>query len=111
MLFAASNCLGQKKPLISNYEEVVARAKTELDSLFKTGMPLPLEAARRGLQGAYVIDVTVHDKGQVRSVFVVSSNAVNVEMQNRVKDFIRAIEFGFKVPKSTTYKFRYTFLF
>lgn len=102
---------GQKKPLLSNYDEIVNRAKAELDSMFQTGAPLQVEAAKRGLQGEYVMDITVFDKGKIQSVFMVSSNAVDVSMQNRVKDFIRTIEFGFKVPKSTNFKFRYTFLF
>lgn len=107
----ASAVSAQKKPLLNNYEEVTARAKKELDSLFQTGAPLQVEAAKRGLLGEYVIDITIFDKGKVQSVFMVNSNADNVPMQNRVKDFVRTIEFDFKVPKGTNYKLRYTFLF
>lgn len=103
--------MAQKKPLLSNYDEVVAAAKAELDSAFQTGKPLQVEAAKRGLQGEYVMDITVFDKGKIQSVFMVNSNADNAPMQNRVKDFVRTIEFGFKVPKGTNYKFRYTFQF
>lgn len=108
---SAVECLAQKKPLISNYDEVVARAKAELDSMFQTGAPGQLEAAKRGLIGEYVMDITLFDKGKVQSVFMVSSTAVDVPMQNRVKDFVRTLEFNFKVPKSTNFKFRYTFQF
>ncbi len=111
LFFAIEECDAQKKPLLSNYDEVVARATSELDSLFKTGAPLQVEAAKRGLIGEYVMDITLFDKGKVQSVFMVSSTAVDVPMQNRVKDFIRTLEFGFKVPKSTNFKFRYTFQF
>ncbi|MBL7848176.1 MAG: hypothetical protein JNL40_11950 [Cyclobacteriaceae bacterium] len=111
LLWPKAEAPAQKKPLLSNYDEVVNRAKIELDSLFQTGAALQVEAAKRGLQGEYVMDITVFDKGKIQSVFMVSSNAVDVSMQNRVKDFIRTIEFGFKVPKSTNFKFRYTFLF
>lgn len=100
-----------QKPLISHQEEIIKRARTELDSLFKTGGHMQVEAAKRGLAGEYVMDITVFDKGKVQSIFVVSSNAINAEMQNRVKDFIRTVEFGFKIPKSTNCKVRYTFRF
>lgn len=103
--------VAQKKPLLNNYDEVVARAKSELDSMLQTGASLQLEAAKRGLQGEYVIDITIHEKGQIQSIFMVNSNADNAAMQNRVKDFVRTIVFGFKVPKGTNFKFRYTFLF
>ncbi len=101
----------QKKPLLNNYDEVVARAKVELDSMTQTGTPFQVEAARRGLQGEYVMDITIHEKGQIQSVFMVNSNADNAAMQNKVKDYIRTIVFGFKVPRGTSFKFRYTFLF
>jgi hypothetical protein len=101
----------QKKPLLNNYDEVVARAKAELDSMLQTGARLQVEAAKRGLQGEYIMDLTIYDKGQIQSVFMVNSNADNAPMQNRVKDFVRSITFGFKVPKGTNYKIRYTFQF
>lgn len=100
-----------QKPLISHEEDIIKRAQAELDSLFKTGGPLQVEAAKLGLAGEYVMDITVFDKGKVQSIFVVSSNAINAEMQNRVKDFIRTVEFAFKIPKSTNCKVRYTFQF
>ncbi len=110
LILAALPLKGQK-PLISHQEDIIARATSELDSLFKTGGPMQIEAAKRGLAGEYVMDITVFDKGKVQSIFVVSSNAINTEMQNRVKDFVRTVEFGFKIPKSTNCKVRYTFQF
>ncbi len=111
-LLCSSHCaFAQKKVLLTNYEEVVTRAKIELDSLFKTGEPLQIESAKRGLVGEYVVDLTLYDKGKVQSIFMVSSNAADVTMQNRVKDFLRTLEFSFKVPKSTNFKVRYTFHF
>lgn len=103
--------VAQKKQLLSNYDEVVAMARRELDSLFQPGAPLRVQAAKRGLVGEYVVDITLFDKGKVQSVFMVSGSMADVTMQNRVKDFIRTFEFGFKVPKSTNFKFRYTFQF
>ena len=100
-----------QKKLIPEYDAVVAAAKAELDTMMQLGRALQLEAVKFNVKGEYVIDLTIYDKGKVLSVFMVSSDAGDVKMQNSAKDLIRRVEFNFKVPKDKTYKFQYTFVF
>ena len=111
LVFISENSFSQKKILIQEYDKVIASAKSELDNMLKNGGALQLEAAKLNLKGEFVIDMTIHDKGKVQSVFMVSSDAGDVKMQNAVKDLVRRIEFNFKVPKDKAYKFQYTFNF
>lgn len=110
LLFIGENSFSQRN-LISDYDKVIAEAKSELDSLMMQHGVLQLEAAKRNLKGEYIIDITIHEKGQVLSVFMVSSDADNVKMQNAVKDLVRGVTFAFKMPKGKNYKFQYTFNF
>lgn len=110
-VFIPGKSFCQKKKLLQEYDQVVAQAKAELDSLMMPGTAFLQQAAKQNIKGEYILDITVHDKGQVLSVFMVSSDADDVKMQNRAKDLVRTIVFGFKVPRDKTYKFQYTFQF
>lgn len=100
---------GQKKSLYL-YEEVVAEAKLELDSSMLNGT-LKEWAVKNNVKGEYIMNVTIHEKGKVLSVFAVSSDIDDIKMQNRVKDAIRTVVFNIKMPKGKTYKFQYVFNF
>lgn len=110
ILFFSIQSQGQKR-LIQEYNQVVEAAKAELDSMMKQAGSLQTEAKEVNVKGEYILDVTIHEKGKVLSVYMVSSDADDVKMQNRAKDLVRRVEFGFKVPKGKTYKFQYTFSF
>ncbi len=105
----ASHAHGEK-PLIQGYEEVVAKAKTELDSSMQNG-ELKEFATKRGIKGEYILDITIHERGKVLTVFAVSNDSDNLKMQTSLKDFVRTLEFNFKMPKGKNYKFQYTFTF
>ena len=100
-----------QKKLILEYEAVVAAAKAELDTMMQPGGALQLESVKLNIKGEYVIDLTIYDKGKVLSVFMVSSDAGEIKMQNAAKDLIRRAVFNFKMPKDKTYKLQYTFNF
>ena len=104
--FAAS---AQKKSLYE-YDDVVAEAKSELDSAMKYGT-LKEWVVKNNIKGEYILDITIHEKGKVLSVFAVSNDTDDIKMQNKVKDIIRTILFNIKMPKGKTYKFQYTFTF
>jgi hypothetical protein len=109
LLFIGVSAAAQKKTLYL-YEEVVAQAKLELDSSMKYGA-LKEWAVKNNIRGEYIMDITIHEKGKVLSVFAVSSDADDIKIQNRVKDMIRTLEFNIKMPKKKTYKFQYIFNF
>jgi len=109
LLLTALSAPAQKKSLYV-YDEVVAQAKLELDSSMQYGI-LKEWGMKNNVKGEYIMDITIHEKGKVLSVFVISSDADDVKMQNSVKDIIRTVVFNIKMPKGKTYKFQYTFNF
>src|SRR6185436_1511706 len=109
-LFAGLGSRAQSRPLLYDYDDVIAHANAECDSSMKTGY-LHEMAIKYGIRGEYVMDVTVFEKGKVLSVFAVSSNATDVKQQNLVKDIIRQMQFGFKLQKGKNYKLQHTFKF
>jgi hypothetical protein len=110
-LFISYQYVVAQKPLIQEYDKVVEAAKSQLDSMMRSNGSLQVEAKELNVTGEYILDVTVFDKGKVLSVYMVSSDADDIKMQNMAKDIIRRVEFGFKMPKGKTYKFQYTFNF
>ena len=109
LVFAGVAAFAQKKSLYE-YEEVVAEAKAELDSSMHVG-DFKKFAVRNNIKGEYIMDITIHEKGQVLTVFAVSNDTDNLKMQTGIKDFLRQFTFAIKMPKGKTYKFQYTFSF
>jgi len=102
----------QKKVLIAEKDQIIEEAKKELDqTLANPGSAFMKVITEKKVTGVYVFDITICEKGQVLSVFVVSSDARDVTMQNQVNDLVKAHEFNFKMPKGKSYKFQYTFNF
>jgi hypothetical protein len=109
-LFSCLSVHAQSKKLLQSYEEVVAQATIECDSSMKSGY-LHEMALKHAVKGEYVMDITIYEKGKVLSVFAVSSNVQNVKEQNLVKDILKQMQFGFKIPQGKNYKFQHTFKF
>ncbi len=110
LIFTCSLSVHAEKPLIQNFDEVVARAKAELDSSMQTGA-LKEYAVKSKIKGEYILDITIHERGKVLTVFAVSNDSDNLKMQTGLKDFLRTLEFNFKMTKGKMYKFQYTFHF
>lgn len=101
-----------KKPLIEDYEKVVATAKAELEkSLQAPEGELYLFAQENAISGTFSFDITIHEKGLVATVFVASNEGESIKSQNMLKDFVKAMKFNFKMPKGKDYKFNYLFKF
>lgn len=100
----------QKKILLYDSEKIISQAKIELDSMMLNGA-LKVAADRNKIKGEYSIDITIQEKGKVLSVYMVSSDADDIKMQNLVKDLVKTVEFSFKLPKGRTQKFQHTFNF
>src|SRR5436190_1866955 len=92
-----------EKPLIQDYAQVVAKAKSELDSSMQTGA-LKEFAVKSKIKGEYIMDITIHERGKVLTVFAVSNDSDNLKMQTALKDFVRTLEFNFKMTKGKMYK-------
>jgi hypothetical protein len=68
-------------------------------------------AASLGLRGSFTFDLTVGAKGRAETVFPVESTIERVEDRNRLKDHLKSLSFGLKLPKGTRVKVRETLQF
>lgn len=103
---------GQKLPLIDNYDNVVELAKQEIEqSMQSPDGGLFLFTQENGISGTYDFDITLHEKGLVATVFVKSNEGGTIQMQNKLKDYVKRMEFNFKMPKGKDYKFNHIFKF
>ena len=112
LCFLLPACLPANAQKISLYEydEVVAEAKAELDSSMHVG-DFKEFAVKNNIKGEYIMDIAIHEKGKVLTVFAVSNDTDDLKMQTRIKDYLRMFIFAIKMPKGKMYKFQYTFNF
>ncbi|MEZ5084066.1 MAG: hypothetical protein R2750_11550 [Bacteroidales bacterium] len=104
--------LGQKKPLIDNYDKVVTQAKLEIEQSMKNPEgSLYLFIREHEISGTYDFDITLHEKGKVATVYVKGNEGGTIKKQNLLKDFVKEMQFNFKMPKGKDYKFNYIFKF
>ncbi|HCT72071.1 MAG TPA: hypothetical protein DF409_14985 [Bacteroidales bacterium] len=112
LLLPAIYASGQKKPFYQMKNEIIEKAIAELDSVSSVpGSAFLKEINESKLSGTYVFDITLREKGEVATVFVVNDGESPIAMQNRLKDIVKRYRFGFRVPKGKSYKFQYTFKF
>ncbi len=100
-----------QKNLISDQKEIISTAAQVFTTAMEEGGDLDLLAKENNFTGAYVIDITIRNKGEVASVFVVNRDGGSIEVQNMLTDYIKEMKMGFKMPKNKSYKFRYQFNF
>lgn len=102
----------QKKQLVEYREQIVEKAVAELDSVCKApdGI-LYRRAMESAVKGEFVFNITLREKGEIATVFVVNDGVNPIPVQNRLKDLVKRYRFSFKVPKGKSYKFQYTFSF
>jgi hypothetical protein len=101
----------QKLEMIEDKDQIIQRAKLELDSAMAPGGVLYLFGKENGIQGKFTIDLTIRGKGEVATVFIVNSDNDNFPNQNKLKDRLKAFKFNFKMQKEKSYKFQYIFTF
>lgn len=112
LILAGMTALAQKKELLEDKDLVIARATAELD----TAMMAPegaiyLWTQKNPIQGEYIFDISIWEKGTITSVFAVGNNNGTIDGQNRLRAFLMNFQFNFKMPKGKSYKFRYAFVF
>ncbi|MCC7317536.1 MAG: hypothetical protein IT219_03330 [Bacteroidales bacterium] len=100
------------RTLLETKEEIVAQATKELDSaMLAPHGELYLFGQKQKISGEYTLQLTMREKGQVVSVFVMDKKEGNIPSQNSLKDRILNFRFSFKMPKKKDYKFTYSFKF
>jgi len=107
ILFSVS-AYAEKKPLIEKHDAVITAATAELNnSLQGPEGEMFLLKQEHNLIGTYTLVIQIHEKGKVASVFVKDKNDHDIRSQNMVKDYVKAFQFNFKMPKGKDYKFEY----
>ena len=108
-LLLCSNTSAQKKELLQDKETILARAAEVLDAEMRAGGSLHAAVLKEDLIGRYVLQVSIRDKGDISSVFVVSAEGHDTRSQNRFKDLVHFTELPFKMPKGRHYRLEHTF--
>lgn len=104
-----STAAAQKKELLEDKETILARAAQVLDAEMRAGGSLHAAVVKEGLIGRYALQVSIRDKGDISSVFVVSAEGHDTRSQNRFKDLVHFTELPFKMPKGRHYRLEHTF--
>ena len=112
-------CFISLKSIIAQSTEVVPvqdKLVSEAISQLKASMLPPkgelyIFTSQNKITGSYTFDLTFRKKGEMATVFVVSSENASIHMQNQLKDHLKAFRFDLTVPKGESRKFRHTFKF
>jgi len=97
---------------VTSQDILISQAITQLDAAMQ-----PPEgdiykfATEHHIRGNFTFDLTFRKKGEMATVYVVSSENASIRMQNMLKDHLKTFRFNIKVPKKQSRKFRYTFQF
>jgi hypothetical protein len=91
---------------------IIEEAKQQLIAMAASTGEMGVACAKNGITGEFVFDMTLHQKGSVLTVYMVSSSTDEVKDQNFVKSRLTKIEFEkIKIPKNERIKFRQTLTF
>ena len=112
VMISAFGAEAKERVLLESKEEIIQQAVKELDDalippegvLYKFGQKF-------AIKGEYNFQLTIRDKGNVVSVFVVDQKDGTIPSQNKLKDAILSFQLSFKMPKNKDYKFNYIFKF
>ncbi len=111
-MLASVTMQAQLKKHYTDAEEIKAAIKTVLETeMSSEDGALFKFKEKNAVTGTYNFDVTINDKGQVKSVFVVEREGGSEDLQNLLKDEVLKLKMGFKTPKGKRYKINYKFKF
>lgn len=112
LVFLALGLSAQKKVLLEDKDQIIERAKMELDSAMMAPEGyIYLQTVKNPIKGEYTFDISIWEKGTVTSLFAVGNNNGTLDAQNRLRAILMEFKFNFKMPKGKSYKFRHTFIF
>lgn len=93
-------------------EAIVEEVKTQLAQLCSETGDLRTFCSENKITGQFVYDLTIEGKGNVLTVFLVSSTTDEVQAKNSLKDKLYSLRFeNVKLPKKERVKFRHTLNF
>lgn len=99
----------QKKPILTEEEQVQEVVSAEIETLVKSKDFLKKKNKKYAdVKGYVVIDIAVVKNGQVSSFFKVDSDIKNIDFMEFLSDTVLSYKFQFKLPKQQRYKIRQT---
>ena len=103
------NSFAQKRPVLTEEEEVQEAVTNEVAALIKSADFLKKKNKKFGdVKGYIVVDIAVVQNGKLSSFFKVDSDIKNIDFIEYVSDLLLKQKFDFKLPKQQRYKIRQT---
>jgi len=91
---------------------ITGEAKSQLTQMATGTGELNTFASEKDIKGEFVFDITLQGKGDVLTVFMVSTSSDDIARKNLLKDKLHALRFeNIKIPKKEKVKFRHTIIF
>ena len=99
----SSSVFSQKKPVLTDEEQVIEMVTKEIDDTFKDEDFLKKKNKKYAdVSGTMVVDISVIQNGKVSTFFKVDSDIKNVDFINFMSEYILNHKFKFKLQKATT---------
>ena len=93
-------------------QAIITQARRQLVALSSPSGKLYETCSKKNVKGDFVVDLTIQGKGDVLTVFMVSSSTGVVNDQNFLKSQLAELRFeDIKIPKKERIKFRHTLTF
>ncbi|PWS32505.1 hypothetical protein [Pedobacter paludis] len=109
LTFNTNQALAQKKPILTEEEQVQDAVTTEVDALFKSPEFLKKKNKKfSAIKGYMVVDIAVVQNGKLSSFFKVDSDIKDIDFMEYLSDTVLNHKFAFKLPKQQRYKIRQT---
>jgi hypothetical protein len=103
------NAFAQKKPVLTEEEQVQDAVTKEIEILFKSPDFLKKKNKKfSAVKGYIVVDMAVVQNGKVSSFFKVDSDIKDIDFIEYLTDLVMKEKFEFKLPKQQRYKIRQT---
>jgi len=91
---------------------ITQEAKTQLTQMSSETGELTSFSSKNEIKGEFIFDITLEGKGNVLTVYMVSTNSDDITRKNLLKDKLHALRFeNIRIPKKEKIKFRHTFTF
>jgi hypothetical protein len=99
----------QKRPVLTDEEQVQEEVTKEVDALIKSPDFLKKKNKKFStIKGYIIVDIAVVQNGKLSSFFKVDSDIKDIDFIEYLSDLLLKQKFEFKLPKQQRYKVRQT---
>ena len=107
--FLSNPVQAQKRPVLTEEEQVQEAVSLEIETLFKSEDFLKKKNKKfSAVKGYIVVDMAIVQNGKISSFFKVDSDIKNIDFMEYLADIVLKEKFAFKLPKQQRYKVRQT---